>query len=76
MSARQDVFNYLESHPNAPLKEVLSNFPDAKESTIRRYYFESQKSGGKKETSQKKKVNPKNEKSAPKKTKTAPKAKE
>lgn len=43
MSARQDVFQYLENKPKAPLNEVLNQFPKAKESTIRRYFFEYQK---------------------------------
>ncbi len=43
MSVRQDVFQYLENQPKAPLNEVLSRFPKAKASTIRRYFFEYQK---------------------------------
>lgn len=43
MSARQDVFSYLKTNSKAPLNEVLSQFSDVKETTIRRYFFEYQK---------------------------------
>ncbi len=43
MSARQDVFTYLKTNTDAPLKEVLSKFSKTKDTTVRRYYFEYQK---------------------------------
>ncbi len=56
MSARQDVFKYMEKKPEAQLNEVLGEFSSLKESTIRRYFFEYQKIDKKVEKSQKKKV--------------------
>jgi hypothetical protein len=56
MSARQDVFQYLEKKPKAPLNEVLDEFSKAKQSTIRRYFFEYQKLDKKVGESKSKKV--------------------
>ncbi len=70
MSTRQDVFTYLESHPEASLKEVLGKISQAKETTVRRYYFEFQKSDNK---SAKKKITPGKKKIAAKKTTPAKK---
>lgn len=67
MSARQDVFQYLEKKPKAPLNEVLNQFPGAKESTIRRYFFEYQKLDKKVVKSKSKKVTSTKPKAAAKK---------
>ena len=72
MSARQNVFNYMTSHPDAPLQEVLSNFTDVKETTIRRYYFEFQKADGKQAAPEKKKTKAKTQKPVSKKNKPEP----
>ncbi|MBU2510271.1 hypothetical protein KJ966_03000 [bacterium] len=75
MSARQDVFTYLKANSNAPLKEVLSEFSKTKDTTVRRYYFEYQKTEKKpvkpqkqKKISAKKTVEPKSKKIKEKKS--------
>jgi hypothetical protein len=58
MSTRQDVFGYLEKHPQSTLQEVLKKVSQAKETTVRRYYFEYQKTEHKPEKPSKKKTAP------------------
>ncbi len=43
MSLRQDVFDYLKKHPRSSLDKTKSEFPDKKDTTIKRYYFEYKK---------------------------------
>lgn len=77
MSARQDVFKYLEGNPDAPLNEVLSAHSSYKESTVRRYFFEYQKSDNKpaKRKSTKKSSQAKSSKTAASKKRSTTKAK-
>lgn len=56
MSVRQDVFNYMKEKPGSSLDQVLNRFADLKASTVRRYFFEYQKSGAKENTAKKKRA--------------------
>ena len=71
MSTRQDVFDFLKQHPNTLLEDVVKEISNAKETTVRRYFFEFQKMDPKSTVQKKKRPTSKSKKSVAKNTTAA-----